>query len=1154
MANSMLTCATSQRRAAVRAANLTQSPRWNGIDFVEFEAAAGQTADTLRVYFLCPVPESLSKDQWKLYSPMLRRDVKVMHVHLHRSCPDSVILTTEPLCAGAAYVLTIHRTDIDPQFARVEFTADRDTVEIDPKPRPTVPSNLTTDPKINYVARDYASFRQLLLDRLAQTLPGWRERHVPDLGVTLVELFAYLGDYLAYYQDAVATEAYLGTARQRTSVKRHARLVDYQLHEGCNARTFVTVQVTGSDPVNLDPRGLFFVTEHPDPKKQDQAVLDPADLENLPANSYQPFEIVRWKPRCRNLECSDIKNIVGLMAALVHYNDDDSDRVWNNLQQSELVVRTAELVWNQFPPALKEQVVAYVSTADSQPTIELAQQIVEALNRITQQCHLVHRIIAERNDSNSNDWTSDLVYKRMSRFFDARSSDVEDNLKLLGEVFQGFFSRIDDRLIELHPGQNELRFYTWNQSECHLPIGSTRATLCDDPACLAFAPGSRLVPDATPYDDGDWILPSEASIPTGAAQTKPSARPKLSRYVLAHLDNTAPPDQTRRGWNLRHLSAGDLLVFEEKFGPKTHNAADADPRHRQVVRLTRVNFSVDPVSFVRVVEIEWDQEDALTFPLCISSIGPVVDGCKLKSDISVAHGNVLLIDHGYTVEPEWIGEPLTIPLPAKCGASYLDESPPPIPTRVELFRPALREQNLTFAASVTACASATTLLAQEAKDAIPALEVHSFPVATEPADAFRDDNVAPPTLINADDLDDPLRLLQRLARFDDEELNRIVSILPPHAARFLQDYQTSVELQQTVSALVNQNFARQAGTALQKANPDVSTSRSRQFQKEAAEFRAELLAAVTWNPKQHLLDSEASSQDVVVEIDNERVSRLRFGDGDLGKRPGDATSFYARYRVGNGTNGNVGADKIKHIVSRQTRPAGIVSVRNPLPSTGGTEPESLEHARVHAPSQYKKLRRAIIADDYAQIVLREFAGEVQQARASLNWMGTWYEVAVAVDPFSTVRDTAGLVNRVEKLLNDYRRIGHLLKVELPTYIGLNIDITVCVRSSYLSAHVRQELLDRFSPRVLDDGTKGFFHPDNFGFGAELYSSRIIAEAKKVSGVENVELTKFEKRGQGDQGEKESGVMTFGPLEIPRLENDPLRPEAGRFCLRMEGSR
>ena len=69
------------------------------------------------------------------------------------------------------------------------------------------------------------------------------ERNAADLGVALVELLAYVGDYLSYHQDAVATEAYLGTARRRVSVRRHARLVDYRMHDGCNARVWVQMHV-----------------------------------------------------------------------------------------------------------------------------------------------------------------------------------------------------------------------------------------------------------------------------------------------------------------------------------------------------------------------------------------------------------------------------------------------------------------------------------------------------------------------------------------------------------------------------------------------------------------------------------------------------------------------------------------------------------------------------------------------------------------------------------------------------------------------------------------------------------------------------------------------------------------------------------------------
>ena len=84
---------------------------------------------------------------------------------------------------------------------------------------------------------------------------------MPDIGITLVELLAYVGDHLSYYQDAVATEAYLGTARQRISVRRHARLVDYAMHEGCNARAWVTIR--SDENFSIAAADIYFMTAFP---------------------------------------------------------------------------------------------------------------------------------------------------------------------------------------------------------------------------------------------------------------------------------------------------------------------------------------------------------------------------------------------------------------------------------------------------------------------------------------------------------------------------------------------------------------------------------------------------------------------------------------------------------------------------------------------------------------------------------------------------------------------------------------------------------------------------------------------------------------------------------------------------------------------------
>src|SRR5262249_3832808 len=110
-----------------------------------------------------------------------------------------------------------------------------------------------TPPPINYLAKDYGSFRTVMLYRISQLLPDWNGSEA-DRGVARVELIAYVADHLSYQQDAVTTEAYLETARSRISLRRHALLVDYHVHEGCNARAWIHLSVSENKgaPVHLD--------------------------------------------------------------------------------------------------------------------------------------------------------------------------------------------------------------------------------------------------------------------------------------------------------------------------------------------------------------------------------------------------------------------------------------------------------------------------------------------------------------------------------------------------------------------------------------------------------------------------------------------------------------------------------------------------------------------------------------------------------------------------------------------------------------------------------------------------------------------------------------------------------------------------------------
>lgn len=293
-------CGKPGRRLAVAGA---QPPVVNGIDFLE----VANTAQTvLSVFFLFPLPgetdalppapaPTLTADNLLIEGGERIVGVKAVTVDADKARLDVTVdqpgdFSTYTLRLVDSVADAARRgvpTGFDPMLAAVDFSFKAACPsDFDCRNAHACPPETHPQPAIDYLAKDYASFRKLMLDRLAVVTPDWTERNPADLGVAVVEALAYVADELSYYQDAVATEAYLSTARQRISVRRHARLLDYRLHEGCNARAFVCLEVdaaSAADGAPL-PRGQSFASL-PAP-----ATLAPADLAGLEPGTIIVFE------------------------------------------------------------------------------------------------------------------------------------------------------------------------------------------------------------------------------------------------------------------------------------------------------------------------------------------------------------------------------------------------------------------------------------------------------------------------------------------------------------------------------------------------------------------------------------------------------------------------------------------------------------------------------------------------------------------------------------------------------------------------------------------------------------------------------------------------------------------------------------------------
>lgn len=302
-----------------------------------------------------------------------------------------------------------------------------------------------------------------------------------------------------------------------------------------------------------------------------------------------------------------------------------------------------------------------------------------------------------------------------------------------------------------------------------------------------------------------------------------------------------------------------------------------------------------------------------------------------------------------------------------------------------------------------------------------------------------------------------------------------------------------------------------------------------------------------WTVVRDLLADSLGRPDYVVEMEQDGTASLRFGDGRYGSRPQPGSLFEVVYRIGNGTRGNIGAETLQHVVTDSPHVAGVM---NPLPGFGGIEPESLEEIRRNAPVAFRTQDRAVTMGDYADMTERDL--DVQQAAATLRWTGSWHTVFLTVDRMGGARVDPVYETDLRNRLESYRLAGQDIEIDNPRLVALEIEMRVIVEPGYFRSDVQRALLAEFSNRLLPDGRRGLFHPDNFSFGQSVYLSPLYATAQAVNGVRSVIITQFQRLDNPGSDALTQGFLPLGRLEIARCDNDPNFPDRGVFRLVLEG--
>lgn len=80
---------------------------------------------------------------------------------------------------------------------------------------------------VDYTDKDFDSLRERLINLVRSAFPDWTDFNIAAFGNILLELFAFVGDTLLYYQDNQARESRISTAQLRRSLLALAKLINY---------------------------------------------------------------------------------------------------------------------------------------------------------------------------------------------------------------------------------------------------------------------------------------------------------------------------------------------------------------------------------------------------------------------------------------------------------------------------------------------------------------------------------------------------------------------------------------------------------------------------------------------------------------------------------------------------------------------------------------------------------------------------------------------------------------------------------------------------------------------------------------------------------------------------------------------------------------
>lgn len=251
---------------------------------------------------------------------------------------------------------------------------------------------------------------------------------------------------------------------------------------------------------------------------------------------------------------------------------------------------------------------------------------------------------------------------------------------------------------------------------------------------------------------------------------------------------------------------------------------------------------------------------------------------------------------------------------------------------------------------------------------------------------------------------------------------------------------------------------------------------------------------VRWSEVGSFAGQPPDAQVYVVRHGERSSATVQFGDGTTGSRPGSGRdNVTATFRVGVGSAGAAARGQISLPLGM---PLGLRDVVNPVPAIGGEDPETIDQARVNAPTTVRTLDRVVSLADHEDFA-RAFAG-IGWASASAVDDGGRAVVHVTATLLDGTPLPAG--SDLERKL--VAAIGRARHVDRPLVVAGHVPRPIEVRARLRldDRHVGDDVLAAARAAVVAVFDRSPSLGDGGGFGKLVTPTRVLAALQRTAGV------------------------------------------------------